>query len=147
MITGNVDYIREKEKKYLLNTDLPYQDFNLKVHTAKWSLLSLLIDQKRRGRRIAAYGAAAKGNTLLNFCGIRTDMIDYVVDQSPFKQGKYLPGTHIPVRAPEYIDKDQPDFLLILPWNIQAEIMEVMSSIREWGAKFIVPIPSARIMD
>lgn len=147
MITGNVDYIREKEKKYLLNTDLPYQDFNLKVHAAKWSLLSLLIDQKRRGRRIAAYGAAAKGNTLLNFCGIRTDMIDYVVDQSPFKQGKYLPGTHIPVRAPEYIDKDQPDFLLILPWNIQAEIMEVMSSIREWGAKFIVPIPSARIMD
>ena len=146
-IQGSVDVIRKKEKSYQLDTDLPYQYFTSKIHEAKWSLLSLLIAQKRQGKRIAAYGAAAKGNTLLNFCGIRSDLISYVVDQSPAKQGTYLPGTHLPVLAPEHIFQDRPDFLLILPWNLQTEIIDLMSNIRDWGAKFIIPIPSATILD
>ena len=146
-IQGSVDVIRKKEKSYQLDTDLPYQYFTSKIHEAKWSLLSLLIAQKRQGKRIAAYGAAAKGNTLLNFCGIRSDLISYVVDQSPAKQGTYLPGTHLPVLAPEHIFQDRPDFLLILPWNLQTEIIDLMSNIRDWGAKFMIPIPSATILD
>jgi SAM-dependent methyltransferase len=143
----SVDQIRAKEKLHQLDQDFPYEKFMTKIHTAKWSLLSLLITQKQLGKKIAAYGAAAKGNTLLNFCGIRSDLVDYVVDQSPFKQGKYLPGTHLPVLKPEYIFDDRPDLLLILPWNLQSEIVDLMAGIRSWGGRFIVPIPSATILE
>jgi hypothetical protein len=93
------------------------------------------------------YGAAAKGNTLLNYCGIRNDFIDYVVDKNPHKQGRYLPGTHIPIQPPERVAETRPDFLLILPWNIQHEVVEQMASIRSWGGRFIVPIPEVKVLE
>ena len=123
-----------------------YETFVQRVQATKRDLLQYLIESKRAGRRIAAYGAAAKGNTLLNYCGIGSDFIDYVVDRSPAKQGRLLPGTRIPVCAPERIFETRPDELLILPWNISQEIMGQMSGIREWGGHFIVPIPTVQVL-
>jgi C-methyltransferase. len=108
--------------------------------------LKFLIDAKNQGKSIVGYGAPAKGNTLLNYCGIRTDFIDYTVDRNPHKQGLFLPGTHIPIKSPDYIRETKPDYLLILPWNIKAEIMEQMAEIREWGGKFVVPIPEVEVL-
>ena len=108
-------------------------------------LLDFLISAKRDGKQIAGYGAPGKGNTLLNYCGIRTDFLDYTVDRNPYKQGKYLPGTHIPIFSPDRIKETKPDYLLILPWNFKDEIMEQMAYIKEWGCKFVVPIPEVRI--
>ena len=107
---------------------------------------SFLEDAAANGAKVAGYGAAAKGNTLLNYCGIRSDFLDYTVDISPHKQNKYLPGTHIPVRRPDVIKEDRPDYVLILPWNIKDEIMEQMGYIREWGGKFVVPIPKVKVL-
>jgi hypothetical protein len=106
----------------------------------------MLIGLKSGGKRIVGYGAPAKGNTLLNYCGIRTDFLDYTVDRSPYKQNCYLPGSHIPITHPDRIRGDRPDYILILPWNIKEEIMEQMGYIREWGGRFIVPIPHALII-
>ena len=122
-----------------------YSDFHHQVKQTKWNLLELLIRAKREGKTIAAYGAPGKGNTLLNYCGIRTDLIDYTVDRNPYKQGKYLPGTRIPIFAPDKIGVTKPDYLLILPWNLKDEIMAQMSEIRQWGGKFVVPIPAATV--
>ena len=105
-----------------------------------------MIAAKRQGETIVGYGAPAKGNTLLNYCGIRTDMIDYTVDRSPHKQGHLLPGTRIPVYAPERIQETKPDYLLILPWNLRDEIIEQMRHIRDWGGKFVVPIPEVTVL-
>jgi SAM-dependent methyltransferase len=128
-------------------TDLTgYRGFDERVRAIKNSLLEFLIDAKRANKRIAAYGAAAKGNTLLNYCGIRTDFIDYVVDRNPAKQGTLLPGTRIPVLAPATIDERRPDYLLILPWNIREEVITTMSRIREWNGKFVVPIPRLEVI-
>lgn len=118
-----------------------YTEFAGRVNATKQALLRFLINVKSEGKSIVGYGAAAKGNTLLNYCGIRQDFLDYVVDRNPHKQGKYLPGTHIPIFAPEKITETRPDYLLILPWNLKGEIMEQMGHIREWGGKFVVPIP------
>src|SRR6188768_3813833 len=104
-------------------------------------LLELLITAKRQGKTIVGYGAPGKGNTLLNYCGIRTDFLDYTVDRSPHKQNTYTPGTHIPIHAPERIRETRPDYVFILPWNLKDEIMQQMSYIREWGGRFVVPIP------
>jgi len=112
----------------------------------KREILRVLLELKESGARIAGYGAPAKGNTLLNYCGIRTDLIDFTVDRNPYKQGMFLPGTHIPILAPEEIERRQPDYLFILPWNFRDEIMAQMSGIRDWGGRFIVPIPSPRIV-
>ena len=98
------------------------------------------------GKSIAAYGAPAKGNTLLNYCGVGADMIDYTVDRSPYKQGFALPGTHIPIYAPEHIAETRPDYVLILPWNLEDEIVSEMAHIRSWGGQFVIPIPEARII-
>jgi hypothetical protein len=122
-----------------------YRGFAERVKAVKRGLLSFLIEAKFAGKRVAAYGAAAKGNTLLNYCGIRTDFVDYVVDRSPHKQGLYLPGTHIPIHHPDRIAATRPDYLLILPWNLKDEIMEQMAHIRGWGGKFVVPIPTTRV--
>lgn len=122
-----------------------YLSFANKVHCTKRQLLSFLIAAKEKGKTIVGYGAPAKGNTLLNYCGIRTDFIDYTVDRSPHKQGLYLPGTHIPIREPDAIKKTKPDYLLILPWNIKDEVMEQMDFIREWGGSFVVPIPEIMV--
>jgi SAM-dependent methyltransferase len=123
-----------------------YAAFQEQAREAKRGLLDFLIGAKRAGKRIAAYGAAAKGNTLLNYCGIRGDFIDFVVDRSPHKQGKYLPGTHIPIEHPERIRETRPDYLLILPWNLKDEVMEQNACIREWGGRFVVPIPRVAVL-
>jgi SAM-dependent methyltransferase len=122
-----------------------YTTFAQRVTETKWRLLEFLIGAKRAGRTVVGYGAPGKGNTLLNYCGIRTDFIDYTVDRNPFKHGKYLPGTHIPIFAPDRIQETKPDFLLILPWNVKDEIVRQMSGIRAWGGQFVVPIPSLTV--
>ncbi|WP_019450532.1 class I SAM-dependent methyltransferase [Cupriavidus sp. BIS7] len=124
-----------------------YADFGEKVRETKRALLDFLIQAKRAGKRIVAYGAAAKGNTLLNFCGIGTDFIDFVVDRNPIKQGQLLPGSRIPVRHPEAIFEERADYVLILPWNIKDEVMQQMADIRNWGGRFVVPIPSVEVID
>jgi SAM-dependent methyltransferase len=122
-----------------------YACFSEQVKETKRKLLDFLIQAKRDGKRIAAYGAAAKGNTLLNYCAIRTDFLDYTVDRSPHKQGRFLPGTHIPVYAPDQIRKTRPDYLLILPWNLKDEIIQQNAYIRDWGGRFVVPIPELTV--
>jgi hypothetical protein len=122
-----------------------YESFAEQVKETKRKLLTFLIVAKRQGRSIAGYGAPGKGNTLLNYCGIRSDFIDYTVDRSPHKQGKFLPGTHIPIFHPNKIQETTPDYVLILPWNLKSEIMEQMSYIRNWGGKFVVPIPEVQV--
>lgn len=122
-----------------------YLSFGPRVETTKRKLLSFLISAREEGRRVVGYGAPAKGNTLLNYCGIRADLIDYTVDRSPHKQGHFLPGVHIPIYAPEHIRQTRPDYLLILPWNIRDEVMQQMNFIREWRGKFVVPIPEVQV--
>jgi len=123
-----------------------YRGFDEKVKRAKRDILRFFIDAKHRGKTIVGYGAAAKGNTLLNYCGIRTDFLDFVVDRSPEKQGKFLPGTHIPVYAPEKVAERRPDYVFILPWNIRDEIVRMMGHIRQWGGQFVVPIPEVEVI-
>jgi SAM-dependent methyltransferase len=122
-----------------------YTSFASRAKKVKWSLLEFLIRIKKEGKTVVGYGAPAKGNTLLNYCGIRTDFIDYTVDRSPHKQGLYLPGTHIPIYHPGKIEETKPDYLLILPWNLKEEIMEQMSFVRGWGGRFVVPIPEMKV--
>jgi len=122
-----------------------YLSFGPLVEATKRKLLSFLIAAKQEGKRVVGYGAPAKGNTLLNYCGIRTDLIDYTVDRSPHKQGHFLPGVHIPIHSPEKVRETRPDYLLILPWNLREEVMEQMAFIRDWGGKFVVPIPEVKV--
>jgi SAM-dependent methyltransferase len=124
-----------------------YTRFGERVVRDKREILQLLVELKNQGARIAGYGAPAKGNTLLNYCGIGRDFLDYTVDRSPHKQGQLLPGTHIPIRAPEALDEDRPDVVLILPWNLREEIMEQLAGIREWGGRFAVRAPDLQIVD
>lgn len=139
--------VRLKDKEILagLNKLETYLRFSEKVKEVKRKLLKFLVEAKSQGKAIAAYGAPAKGNTLLNYCGVRTDFIDYTVDRSPYKQNLFLPGTHIPIMAPDYIKETKPDYLLILPWNLKNEIMQQAAFIREWGGKFVVPIPEVQV--
>jgi hypothetical protein len=122
-----------------------YTSFAGQVEETKRKLLEFLILIKRQGKSIAGYGAPGKGNTLLNYCGVRTDFIDYTVDRNPYKQGKFLPGTHIPIFSPEKITETRPDYLFILPWNLKEEIIRQNSFIKEWGGQFIVPIPEVEV--
>jgi hypothetical protein len=124
----------------------PYLDYGERVAADKREILSTLVALKDEGKRIVGYGAPAKGNTLLNYCGIGRDFLDYTVDLSPHKQGHLLPGTHIPVRAPEAIREDQPDVVLILPWNLKDEIVEQLGFIREWGGTFAVRTPELTLL-
>ncbi|MFO1269534.1 MAG: class I SAM-dependent methyltransferase [Rubrivivax sp.] len=124
-----------------------YRAFGERVKESKRSILEFLIAAKRQGKQVAAYGAPGKGNTLLNYCGIRTDMINYTVDRSPHKQGNFLPGTRIPIHAPEMIRRTRPDYLFLLPWNLEREIVQQMADIRSWGGRFVVPIPTVRVLD
>jgi SAM-dependent methyltransferase len=136
----------EAEAQAGLTSAAGYASYTDRVQRTKWALLELLIGLRRQGKRIVGYGAPAKGNTLLNYCGVRTDLIDYTVDRNALKQGKLLPGTRIPVRAPEAIFEDRPDYVLILPWNLETEISAQMAEVKTWGGKFIVPIPEPRIV-
>jgi hypothetical protein len=122
-----------------------YLSFGPQVEATKRKLLSFLISARQERKQVVGYGAPAKGNTLLNYCGVRTDLIDYTVDRSPHKQGHFLPGVHIPIYAPEQIRQTRPDYLLILPWNLREEVMQQMSCVREWGGKFVVPIPEVKV--
>jgi len=122
-----------------------YLDFGEKVKETKRRILDFLIKAKREGKSIVGYGAPAKGNTLLNYCGVRTDFFEYTLDRSPHKQGQYLPGTHIPIYHPDKVKESKPDYLVILPWNLKDEIMDQMSYIREWGGKFVTLIPEPEV--
>lgn len=124
-----------------------YSTFANQVNRTKYELLDFLVGAKRAGKTIVGYGAPAKGNTLLNFCGVRTDFIEYTVDKSPHKQGMFLPGTRIPVETPDRIYETRPDYILILPWNLRDEIVAQMPGISAWGGKFVVPIPHVRVLE
>ncbi|OLE05641.1 MAG: SAM-dependent methyltransferase [Cyanobacteria bacterium 13_1_40CM_2_61_4] len=137
--------LRAREESAGLDRLETYASFTEQVHETKRRLLEFLISAKRRGKRIAGYGAPGKGNTLLNYCGIRTDFLDYTVDRNPYKHGKFLPGTHIPIHPPERIRETRPDYVLILPWNLKDEIMEQVAYIRSWGGQFVVPIPDVKV--
>ena len=145
-VVDAVHQLRAKERAAGLDDLTAYTRFEEQVRETKRQLLEVLIDAKRDGKRIAAYGAPAKGNTLLNYCGIREDFIDFAVDRNPYKIGRFLPGTRIPVHHPQRLDDEQPDLVLILPWNLTDEIVEQQSHIRAWGGQFIVPIPAAQVI-
>jgi SAM-dependent methyltransferase len=144
-LTTRMTDVVQREAALGINDLQAYSAFTNDVNALKRDILAILIELKREGKKIVGYGAPAKGNTLLNFCGIRTDFLSYTVDRSPHKQGLLLPGTHIPIYAPERIAETRPDYVFILPWNLKEEIMEQMSHIRSWGGKFIVPIPRIEI--
>jgi SAM-dependent methyltransferase len=144
-IKKSVNKLLEKEKVFGLLDLSFYLEFSKTVEYVKKDLIKFFYNVKQNGKKVVCYGAAAKGNTLLNFCGIEKESIDYVVDSNPHKQGLYLPGTHIPIKNPEEIMKTKPDFILILPWNIKEEIMKDISYIRDWGGKFVIPIPGIKI--
>ncbi|MFN6558301.1 MAG: methyltransferase domain-containing protein [Nostoc sp. ChiSLP01] len=144
-IRERVRHLKEKEIAAELHKIETYVTFGDKVKATKHKLLSFLLAAKAEGKSIVGYGAPAKGNTLLNYCGIGKDFIDYTVDSNPYKQGLFLPGTHIPIFHPDKIRESQPDYVLILPWNLKEEIMEQMAFIGEWGGQFVVPIPEVKV--
>lgn len=145
-VSKKIQRLIVKERKLGLRNLKTYTEFNNKVIELKFELWKFFINANRQGKKVACYGAPAKGNTLLNYCGIKNDLIEYTVDISPHKQGFYLPGTHIPIMNPNHIKKNKPDYVLILAWNLKEEIMEQMQFIRKWGGKFVVPIPNVRII-
>jgi len=145
--TPNVQRVLEREKA-AGHFDLAYYDrFFERVKESKRKILEFLIKARRDGRTVVAYGAPGKGNTLLNYCGIRTDFIDYTVDRSPHKQGNFLPGSRIPILHPDEILRTRPDYLFVLIWNLKDEVMNSMRHIREWGGKFVIPLPEVQVLD
>lgn len=145
-VSDRVIELRERETRLGYKGLELYNAFAAKVMATKRDILQFMIEAKRQGKTIVGYGAPAKGNTLLNYCGIRTDMIGYTVDRSPYKQGNFLPGTRIPIYAPEKIRETKPDYVFILPWNLKDEVMQQMVYIRDWGGKFVIPIPSVTVV-
>jgi hypothetical protein len=145
-VTPRVTALARRETEAGLSGRAYYTSFAERVQETKRALLEFLITAKRAGKTIVGYGAPGKGNTLLNYCGIRTDFLDYTVDRSPYKQGKFLPGTRIPIHPPERLRETQPDYVLILPWNLKDEILEQLAYVREWGGRFVVPIPTLRVL-
>jgi SAM-dependent methyltransferase len=141
-----VDDLAERERALGFDTLEAHLSFAPQLMAAKWRLVEFLVEQRRQGRRIVGYGAPGKGNTLLNFCGIRTDLLEYTVDRNPYKQGSYLPGTRIPIRHPEALEHDRPDFVLILPWNLKDEIAAQLDHMRARGTRFVVPIPEVEVL-
>jgi hypothetical protein len=146
-VTSAVTELLRREQEAGLNRIERYAEFEESVKETKRKLLEFLIQAKREGKKVIGYGAPGKGNTLLNYCGIRTDFLDFTVDRNPYKHGRFLPGTHIPIFPPEHLRAARPDYVFILPWNLKNEIMEQLSFIREWGGKFIVPIPSVKVYE
>jgi hypothetical protein len=144
-VSESAQALRAQEDAAGFNKLERYASFTDQVHETKRRLLDFLIAARRQGKSVVGYGAPGKGNTLLNYCGIRTDFLDYTVDRNPYKHGKYTPGTHIPIHPPERIAETRPDFVLILPWNLKDEIMEQMAGIRAWGGRFVVPIPDVKV--
>ena len=144
-IVTTVTELRKREQSAGYTRLETYSRFAEQVKETKRKLLEFLIQAKRGGKKIAGYGAPGKGNTLLNYCAIRTDFLDYTVDRNPYKHGRFLPGTHVPIYPPDRIRETKPDFLLILPWNLKDEIIKQNGFIREWGGKFVVPIPEVQV--
>ncbi|WP_018702950.1 class I SAM-dependent methyltransferase [Anaeromusa acidaminophila] len=145
-INARVSLMKVQEQKAGIDLLGTYKNFGEEVCASKRELLHLLISLKSQGKCIVGYGAPAKGNTLLNYCGVRTDFLEYTVDRNPYKQGRFLPGTRIPVFSPDKIKATKPDYVLILPWNLKEEIVKQMEGIRSWGGKFIVPIPHVEVI-
>jgi len=146
-IGPRITELRTREKSAGYTRMECYSRFAEQVKETKRKLLEFLIQAKRGGKKIAGYGAPGKGNTLLNYCGIRTDFLDYTVDRNPYKHGKFLPGTHVPICPPDRIRETRPDFVLILPWNLKDEIIKQNAFIRDWGGKFVVPIPEVKVYE
>jgi hypothetical protein len=146
-VTAAVESLRAAEHAAGIERLETYATFGEQVKETKRRLLEFLIEARRAGKQVVGYGAPGKGNTLLNYCSIRTDFLDYTVDRNTYKQGKFLPGTHIPILAPEKIRETRPDYVLILPWNLKDEIMGQLSYIRDWGGRFVVPIPALRVYE
>jgi SAM-dependent methyltransferase len=144
-IKNTVDILLSKEKSFKLDNIEAYRGFEKNIQKIKWDFLSFIIKIKQDNKKIAAYGAAAKGNTFLNYCGIKSDAISFVADASPYKQNKFLPLSHIPVVSEDIIKKEKPDYILILPWNLYDEITEQLNYINAWGGKFVVAIPCIEI--
>ncbi len=143
----SVESLKKKELEFGLLKSETYVSFQKKAYNVKHSFISFLLEQKMRGKKIAAYGAAAKGNTLLNYCGIRgTDLIEFVVDASPHKQGKFLPGSHVPIVSEQIIIEEKPDIIVILPWNLKNEIINQLYYTRDWGAKFVTTVPTLEVL-
>ena len=142
----NVDDLLKEERSFGLFDIEIYKSFQQKTDKVKNDLLKFLLQVKKENKTVAAYGAAAKGNTLLNYAGVKSDIVDFVVDKSPYKQGKYLPASHIPIVDEAMIQKSKPDYILILPWNLKDEIIEQLKYINEWGGKFVVAVPKLKII-
>jgi SAM-dependent methyltransferase len=145
-VSERAQQLRARELGLGFDSLQTYLNFAEQVKSTKRKILSLLIDLKNQGKSIVGYGAPGKGNTLLNYCGIRTDLLTFTVDRNPYKQGKYTPGTHIPILSPDRIRETRPDYVFILPWNLKDEICAQMNFVREWGGRFIVPIPEPQIL-
>ena len=146
-VSSRVGRLLDTEKEAGMLEDGIYRDFSRKLQEIKNDLLSFLIEQNRLGKLVVAYGAAAKGNTLMNFAGVRPDYIPYVVDRNPAKRGKYMPGSHIPIVGEERLKHDHPDYILILPWNLKEEIVNQLSYVRDWGGRFVSAIPGLTVMN
>lgn len=145
-ITPNVSLLLKKEQDKGITTLIYYDNFQDKAMKVKMDLLSFLLEQKKNGKTVAGYGAAAKGNTLLNYCGVKKDLIEYVVDANPHKQDKYMPASHIPVVNEDHLKNSKPDYVLILPWNLKEEVTKQLSYINDWGGKFVIPIPQLEVI-
>ncbi len=146
-VQDRLEALRTLERDAQLDSLEGYAGFAPHVEQTKRDLLSFLVDAKTAGKTIAGYGAPGKGNTLLNYCGVRTDFIDYTVDRNPHKQGKFLPGTHIPIFPPDRLEQTRPDYILILPWNLRDEVLEQLQYTKAWGAKIVIPIPKLEVID
>jgi len=146
-VTPRVAAMRVKETDFGLTKMACYTAFGEKVRATKRKLLKFLIEARDAGKKVVCYGAAAKGVTLVNYCGVRDDLVDYVVDKSPYKQNHFMPGVRIPIYGPEKIFETRPDYVLILPWNLKKEISEQMAKVREWGGQFVVPIPEVKVLE
>jgi hypothetical protein len=146
-ISDRVGAFSEREREFGLEDGAPYEDFRERVERTKRELLDLLIASRRDGLKVAGYGAPGKGNTLLNYCGIRADLLEYTVDRNPHKHGLFLPGTHIPIFPPERLAETRPDLILVLPWNLRDEIVEQLAYTSEWGARLVFALPSLEVVD
>jgi SAM-dependent methyltransferase len=145
--TGRLEKVRAGERRAKIDAVETYADFGKGVEDCRRALQRFLAEARARDESVVAYGAAAKGNTLLNYCAVSSEDMEYVVDRNPHKQGRFLPGTHLPILGPEHVAETKPDYLLILPWNLQEEIMDQMTYVREWGGRFVTPIPEVRIYE
>lgn len=145
--TPRLDAMRMFEQTFGIDDLATYSKFSERVERSKRALLNCLIDLRSQGKRIVGYGVPGKGNTLLNYCGIRTDFLEYMVDRNPYKQGRFTPGTRIPIYSPEKLAETKPDYILIMAWNLREEILRQLDYTRAWGVKFIVPIPEVSILN